>query len=322
MSDTTRVDINRIFVDPAFNSREIPDPKKNPDAHKLYQSKLESLAASIKSEGQLSPVLVVPSTRDGYLYDLVAGFRRVSAVRLLEKPTIECVVQDIDKAEDRAVANLAENSARDDLSPYELAKGCRNLRDTYRMTGNQIAIRIGAQEGMSKSYINNLLRILDTCPKKVIEAWATGHPQAQTDKLIKMSSKAYPTEADKLALWAEWTGAKDDEGDDDEKDGEDSKPSGKPKATRATESNLAAALHAVKAVSKASTFAGLTPQEAMQLALEYALGKRKSLKNGTHVIYDPAQAKAEKAKAEAAAEKAKKAEEKASKKAEKDDDGE
>lgn len=313
MGDITRVDIKRIFVDPNFNSRNIPDAKKEPENFKAYNDRIDSLAASIKSEGQLSPVLVVPSTRDGFLFDLVAGFRRMEAIKRLDKPTIEAVVQDIDKPEDRLIANLAENVARFDLTPYELAIKCKVLRDEYKLSGNQIATRIGSQEGMSKSYINNLLRILDQCPKKVIEAWKAGHAQAQTDKLIKMASKLYPTEADKLALWDEWTGAKEVEEGEEESEGKDGKASGKPKATRATEANLGAALAAVKA-AKHTTFADLTAQEAMQLALEFALGKRKSLKNGTRVIYDPAAAKAAKEAAKAAqdaADKAAKAAEKA-----------
>lgn len=309
MGDITRVDIKRIFVDPNFNSRNIPDAKKEPENFKAYNDRIDSLAASIKSEGQLSPVLVVPSTRDGFLFDLVAGFRRMEAVKRLDKPTIEAVVQEIDKPEDRLIANLAENVARFDLTPYELAVKCKVLRDEYKLSGNQIAIRIGSQEGMSKSYINNLLRILDQCPKKVIEAWKAGHAQAQTDKLIKMASKLYPTEADKLALWDEWTGAKE-EAEEEEGKGK-GKEGGKPKATRATEANLGAALAAVKAC-KPSVFQGLTAQEAAQLALEFALGKRKSLKNGTNVIYDPAAAKA----AKEAAKEAKEAAEKAAKAAE------
>jgi ParB/RepB/Spo0J family partition protein len=290
-----------LHVDATMNSRMVPDAKKEPEAFKVYNEKIASLAESIKREGQLVPVNVIPSKRPGFEYELVAGFRRLTALKLLGKPTVLVKVDDVKSDVDRKIVNLAENVARDDLSSYELAVACRDLRDTYKLSANEITKRIGSYEGMSKSYINNIMRILEKCPPKVIAAWKDGHSQATEPKLLKIAAAKSKEEA--LELWDTYCGVNgEEEGDAEGEDteGAEGGESGKKKARRATETHLLSALKAVRDAKP--SMLGESQQEACIAVIEFALGRKKNLKVGSKVIYDAKAAK-KAAKAEAQADK-------------------
>lgn len=124
-------------------------PRKNFD-----QEKLEELAESIRQHGVIQP-LTVRKLASGY-YQIIAGERRWRAARLAELTEIPAVVIE---ADDRKAMELAmiENLQREDLNPMEEAQGYRILVETYGMTQEQAAQRVGK----SRSAVANAMRLLD-----------------------------------------------------------------------------------------------------------------------------------------------------------------
>ncbi len=88
-------------------------------------------------------------------YELVAGERRLRAVRALGWATVPALVRDYD---DRTMLTLAlvENLQREDLNPIEEAEGYSRLAGEFGMTQNEIAEAVGKD----RSTIANLLRVL------------------------------------------------------------------------------------------------------------------------------------------------------------------
>ena len=118
------------------------------------QEKLEELAESIRQHGVIQP-LTVRKLASGY-YQIIAGERRWRAARLAELTEIPAVVIE---ADDRKAMELAmiENLQREDLNPMEEAQGYRTLVETYGMTQEQAAQRVGK----SRSAVANAMRLLD-----------------------------------------------------------------------------------------------------------------------------------------------------------------
>lgn len=120
---------------------EIPLQKvrPNPDQPRKDMGDLEGLAASIKEQGVLEPILV-NRVRDGFM--IISGERRYQSCRLLEMATIPCLVKNLDESQTLEVA-LVENLQRKDLHPFEEADGLRGLFETFGYTHDMIAKKIG-----------------------------------------------------------------------------------------------------------------------------------------------------------------------------------
>lgn len=115
--------------------------------------KLEELAASIRANGVLQPLLVreVNGT-----YELVAGERRLRAAIMAGRDTVPVVVRnDVDDRESLKLA-LLENVQREDLNPMEEAHGYARLLDEFGMSQQDLAERLGK----SRSAIANTLRLV------------------------------------------------------------------------------------------------------------------------------------------------------------------
>ena len=125
---------------------------------------LSELAASIKRHGVLQPIVV---SRSGDGYELVAGHRRVLAARLAGKTTIPAVVRD--EATDRLELALIENLQRTDLNAIEAARAYKLLMETYDLTQEQLAERLGK----SRSAVANTLRTL-SAPQPLQDAVLEG----------------------------------------------------------------------------------------------------------------------------------------------------
>src|SRR5438132_5057557 len=125
---------------------------------------LSELAASIRQHGVLQPIVV---SRDGDGYELIAGHRRVLAARLAGRTTIPAVVRD--DVEDRLELALIENLQRTDLNAIEAARGYKLLMETYDLTQEQLAERLGK----SRSAIANTLRTL-SAPQPLQDAVLEG----------------------------------------------------------------------------------------------------------------------------------------------------
>jgi len=120
---------------------------------KMDQQALAELAASIRSQGLMQPVLVRPVDRDRF--ELIAGERRWRAAQMAGLDEVPAVVREV--ADDSALAmSLIENIQRENLNPMEEAAGVNRLVEEFRMTHEQAADAIGR----SRSATTNLLRLL------------------------------------------------------------------------------------------------------------------------------------------------------------------
>ena len=132
-------------------SRIAPNPGQ---PRKVFrESELATLAASIREQGVLQP-LVVRKRGDGY--ELIIGERRWRAAQLAGLDEVPAVVLD---ATDRQVVEMAlvENVQRADLNPMELAEAFRVLIDEEGMTQEEAGRRVG----LDRSSVANHLRLLE-----------------------------------------------------------------------------------------------------------------------------------------------------------------
>jgi ParB family chromosome partitioning protein len=150
------------------STSEIPLELVRPNRHQPRTSfdpeGLSELAASIARHGVLQPI-VVSAEGDGY--ELVAGHRRVLAARLAGKSTIPAVVRD--EVGDRLELALIENLQRSDLNAIETARAYKLLMETYDLTQEEVAERLGK----SRSSVANMLRTL-TAPQALQDAVIEG----------------------------------------------------------------------------------------------------------------------------------------------------
>lgn len=150
----------------ALPLREIePDP--NQPRKNFDDEALAELAASITENGLLQPVAVRPK-KAGPGYILIAGERRWRAARLAGLAEIPALVRDVTDEQAAALA-LIENLQREDLDPLEQAQGIQMLVETYGITQETAAKRLGK----SRSAIANSLRLL-ALPAPVQDALRSG----------------------------------------------------------------------------------------------------------------------------------------------------
>ena len=128
-------------------------PGKYQPRTRMDQAALAELAASIRTQGVMQPLLVRPVGRDQY--ELIAGERRWRAAQLAGLAEVPVLVRDVPDNAALAMA-LIENIQREDLNPIEEASGLQRLIDEFRMTHEQAAEAVGR----SRSATTNLLRLL------------------------------------------------------------------------------------------------------------------------------------------------------------------
>ncbi|MCB1898231.1 ParB/RepB/Spo0J family partition protein [Cognatazoarcus halotolerans] len=129
-------------------------PGKYQPRTRMDPGSLEELAASIKSQGVMQPVLVRPLDRAGS-YEIIAGERRWRAAQIAGLDEVPCLVREI--PDEAALAmSLIENIQREDLNPLEEAAGIQRLVDEFSMTHQQAADAVGR----SRPAASNLLRLL------------------------------------------------------------------------------------------------------------------------------------------------------------------
>jgi len=120
---------------------------------RMDQTALSELAASIRAQGLMQPLLVRPLERDRY--ELIAGERRWRAAQMAGLEEVPALVREV--PDEAALAmSLIENIQRENLNPIEEAAGLQRLVDEFRMTHEQVADAVGR----SRSATTNLLRLL------------------------------------------------------------------------------------------------------------------------------------------------------------------
>ncbi len=128
-------------------------PGKYQPRTRMDQQALAELAASIRAQGLMQPLLVRPV--GGGNYELIAGERRWRAAQLAGLTEVPVLVRDVPDNAALAMA-LIENIQREDLNPIEEASGLQRLIEEFRMTHEQAADAVGR----SRSATTNLLRLL------------------------------------------------------------------------------------------------------------------------------------------------------------------
>ena len=122
--------------------------------HIFEDDKLDELAASIKSQGLIQPVVVRVIGKGRY--ELIAGERRWRAAQLAGLVEMPALVKEV---ADQAVVAMAliENIQREDLSPLEESQALARLIEEFDLTHQQAADAVGR----SRASVSNLLRMLE-----------------------------------------------------------------------------------------------------------------------------------------------------------------
>ena len=113
---------------------------------------LNELASSIKAHGVFQPIIVKKTIKG---YDIVAGERRYRASKKAGLTTIPAIIKDFTDEEMMNIA-LLENLQREDLSAIEEANAYKKMLDSYQITQEELASRVGK----SRSHITNMLGLL------------------------------------------------------------------------------------------------------------------------------------------------------------------
>jgi ParB family transcriptional regulator, chromosome partitioning protein len=126
----------------------------------MREDSLGDLAASIKAQGVVQPIVVRPvgtaPPGEPQRYEIIAGERRWRATQLAGLQDIPAVVRTVDDEHAVALA-LIENIQRENLNPLEEALALSRLINEFSLTHQQIAEAVGR----SRAAVSNLLRLLD-----------------------------------------------------------------------------------------------------------------------------------------------------------------
>ena len=128
-------------------------PGKYQPRSRMDEASLNELAASIKAQGVMQPILARPLPEGSY--EIIAGERRWRAAQLAGLSQVPVLVRKV--ADNTALAMaLIENIQREDLNPLEEAVGIQRLINEFKMTHQTAADAVGR----SRSAASNLLRLL------------------------------------------------------------------------------------------------------------------------------------------------------------------
>ncbi len=127
--------------------------KYQPRSH-MDEASLNELAASIKAQGVMQPILVRQLSDKSY--EIIAGERRWRAAQLAGLTHVPVLVRSVPDNAALAMA-LIENIQRENLNPLEEAVGIQRLIDEFKMTHQVAADAVGR----SRSAASNLLRLLN-----------------------------------------------------------------------------------------------------------------------------------------------------------------
>jgi ParB family chromosome partitioning protein len=150
----------------------------------IHREPLEELAASIRANGVIQPIVVRPlpvglpsGTPGAARYEIVAGERRWQAAKLAGLQDIPTIVRELSDREAAAVG-LIENVQREELTAAEEARALKQLTEEFSLTQQEVADSVGR----SRAAVSNLIRLLDL-PESVValidsKALSMGHARA------------------------------------------------------------------------------------------------------------------------------------------------
>lgn len=164
------------------------------------ESELADLAASIRANGLLQPLVVRPAPGSSNRFELVAGERRYRALVSLDWTDAPVIVREADD-ETLLVLALVENLQREALNPLEEAEGYEALADQFGMKQAEIARAVGKD----RSTVANLLRLLNLPPsiRKLVESGELSQGHARP--LLTLGDPVRASELAKKAAAEGWS---------------------------------------------------------------------------------------------------------------------
>lgn len=120
----------------------------------MHTESLDDLAASIRAQGVVQPIIVKPDGKGEY--EIIAGERRWRAAQLAGLQEIPAVVRDVADQAAMAMA-LIENIQRENLNPMEEANALQRLIKEFTLTHQEVSDAVGR----SRAAVSNLLRLLE-----------------------------------------------------------------------------------------------------------------------------------------------------------------
>ncbi|MBR2447636.1 MAG: ParB/RepB/Spo0J family partition protein [Clostridia bacterium] len=151
------------------------EPNREQPRKDFDEEALSELAESIAEHGLIQPIVVKPETNGRY--SIIAGERRWRACRIAGLYEVPVVIKDADPQELMELA-LIENLQREDLNAVEEALGYSSLIDSFALTQEQVAKRVGK----SRAAVTNALRLLNLTDEELqalrMGAITAGHARA------------------------------------------------------------------------------------------------------------------------------------------------
>jgi ParB family transcriptional regulator, chromosome partitioning protein len=132
---------------------ELLQPGKYQPRTHMDEASLAELAASIRAQGLMQPILV--RAIGGGRHEIIAGERRWRAAQIAGMTEVPVVIREVPDQSALAMA-LIENIQREDLNPLEEANGLQRLIDEFSLTHQEAADVVGR----SRTAVTNLLRLL------------------------------------------------------------------------------------------------------------------------------------------------------------------
>ncbi|HLD35821.1 MAG TPA: ParB/RepB/Spo0J family partition protein [Planctomycetota bacterium] len=126
----------------------------------IEKESLQELIDSIRTHGVLQPIVVRQCPKSSDKYEIIMGERRFRSCEALKKATIPAVVKPANERQMMEWA-LIENTHRKDLNPIERAKAYQLLVDTFNLTHEEVAKRVG----VDRSTVTNFIRLLTLPPE-------------------------------------------------------------------------------------------------------------------------------------------------------------
>lgn len=163
----------------------VPNPAQ--PRQSFDEQELKNLAQSISASGLIQP-LVVRHTAAGY--ELIAGERRLRACHIAGMTSVPCIVNDC-SADTSAILAMTENLQRQDLGIFEEAEGIRRLIESWHVTQEEAAYRLGR----SQSSVANKLRLLRLSEEERSLIVKAGLTERHARALLRIEEKSLRKQA-------------------------------------------------------------------------------------------------------------------------------
>lgn len=173
-------------------------PNRFQPRHTFRPDSIAELAASIKAQGLIQPI-VVNRRQDGS-YELISGERRLRAVKQLGWSEVPAVVRSVSDNE-LLEMTLVENLQREDLNPIDEAQGYRSLIEDFGQTQAQVAEKVGKDRATVANALR-LLKLPEVLRKSVSDGeLSAGHARA----LLGLEDQAVQIELARKAVKQEFS---------------------------------------------------------------------------------------------------------------------